>query len=79
MNWPLLIGLRGAHTGPVTVTNAAERFELLVELKPGPGTKVAVDPFMTFPLGTIVRDGKAFTGSWELVEGHEVINGEATV
>jgi hypothetical protein len=63
----------------VTVINAADRVELLVELKPGPAIKVAVDPFMTFPLGVIVRDGKAFTGSCMLVEGHEVINGEATV
>lgn len=59
--------------------NAADKFELLVALKPVPATKVAVDPFMTFPLGTIVRDGKAFTGSCGLLEGHEVMKGEATV
>ena len=62
----------------MTVIKAADRF-VLAGLTSVPATKVAVDPFMTFPLGTIVKDGKAFAGSCELVDGHEVIKGGETV
>jgi len=47
--------------------------------KPLPATKLTLEPLKTVLVDFNVSEGNAFTGSFPLLEGHEVMNGDATV